>query len=231
MQIKNIVITGAGRGIGFALTEQLLAEGHHVYACSRKLGALQNLQKKYPNTCFVHALDLSNQESIDTFVSFLAAQSVLVDGLVHNAGHIVNKPFVDILPQEALMCYQINVLAPYALTQKCLPLLAPDAHVLFISSMGGYQGSQKFAGLTAYSSSKAAVACLTECLQEEFKHTNLTFNCLCLGSVQTEMLEMAFPGYKAALLPQEASVFISQFLLTAYTFIKGKVIPVSSSNP
>ena len=62
--------------------------------------------------------------------------------------------------------------------------------------MGGVQGSMKFAGLSAYSSSKGAVITLTELLAEEYKETGPSFNVLALGAVQTEMLKKLFPAIK-----------------------------------
>jgi NAD(P)-dependent dehydrogenase (short-subunit alcohol dehydrogenase family) len=97
--------------------------------------------------------------------------------------------------------------------------------------MGGVQGSAKFPGLAAYSSSKGALITLTELLAEEFKQTGPSFNVLALGAVQTEMLEEAFPGYKAPLTATQMAQYIIDFSLTGNTFYNGKVLEVSSSTP
>jgi len=97
--------------------------------------------------------------------------------------------------------------------------------------MGGVQGSAKFPGLAAYSSSKGALITLTELLAEEFKQTGPSFNVLALGAVQTEMLEEAFPGYKAPLTAVQMAQYIIDFSLTGNTFYNGKVLEVSSSTP
>ena len=97
--------------------------------------------------------------------------------------------------------------------------------------MGGVQGSAKFPGLAAYSSSKGALITLTELLAEEFKQTGPSFNVLALGAVQTEMLEEAFPGYKAPLTATQMASYIIDFSLTGHTFYNGKVLEVSSSTP
>ena len=104
-------------------------------------------------------------------------------------------------------------------------------HVVNIGSMGGVQGSVKFPGLSAYSSSKAALANLTECLAEEYKETPIRFNCLALGSVNTEMLKDAFPGFEGSNEPNEMAKFIKEFALTGYKFYNGKVLPVATSTP
>ena len=134
---------------------------------------------------------------------------------------------------ELQKVYQVNVFAPYYLTQQLLPLLGKKskAHVVNISSMGGFQGSAKFAGLSAYSSSKSAIAGLTECLAEELKEKNISVNCLAIGAVQTEMLAEAFPGYQAPLTPNQMAEYIFDFALKGHQYYNGKILPVSSSTP
>jgi NAD(P)-dependent dehydrogenase (short-subunit alcohol dehydrogenase family) len=97
--------------------------------------------------------------------------------------------------------------------------------------MGGVQGSSKFPGLSAYSSSKGATVILTELLAEEFKKTGPAFNSLALGAVQTEMLEEAFPGYQAPLNAAQMAEYIVDFALNGHQFYNGKVLPISSSTP
>ena len=97
--------------------------------------------------------------------------------------------------------------------------------------MGGVQGSMKFSGLSAYSSSKGAVITLTELLAEEYKETGPSFNVLALGSVQTEMLEEAFPGFKAPLSATEMAQYIMDFFFFLNKYYNGKILQVSSTTP
>ena len=97
--------------------------------------------------------------------------------------------------------------------------------------MGGIQGSMKFAGLSAYSSSKGAVITLSELLAEEYREQGIAFNVLALGSVQTEMLAEAFPGFVAPVSASEMAQYIFNFTLTGNQFHNGKVIQVSSTTP
>ena len=97
--------------------------------------------------------------------------------------------------------------------------------------MGGVQGSMKFPGLAAYSSSKAAIITLTELLAEEYKTTGPSFNVLALGAVQTEMLEEAFPSYKANTSALEMANYIYDFSLKGHQFYNGKLLQVSNSTP
>ena len=100
-----------------------------------------------------------------------------------------------------------------------------------ISSMGGIQGSIKFPGLAAYSSSKGAVITLSELLAEEYRERGISFNVLALGSVQTEMLQEAFPGYQAPLSAMDMAEYLVNFALTGQKFQNGRVVQVSSTTP
>ena len=97
--------------------------------------------------------------------------------------------------------------------------------------MGGFQGSAKFAGLSAYSASKAALHNFTECLAEELKEKKISVNCLALGSAQTEMLEKAFPGYESPVMAFEMGKYIADFALTGHKFFNGKILPVAVTTP
>lgn len=231
----NIIVTGASRGIGYALVKILSGDpSHTIFAVSRNASRLEELKKAcsggnvIPMPC-----DLSDEKQVKSLVATLGGRSSSVDVLINNAGAIVNKPFQEISEKELRAVYDVNVFGVVRLIQQLLPLLknSPKAHILNVSSMGGFQGSAKFAGLSAYSSSKAALVCLTECLAEEFKESNMKFNCLALGATQTEMLEEAFPGYKAPLQASQMAEFIADFALKAHFYINGKVVPVSNSTP
>jgi 3-oxoacyl-[acyl-carrier protein] reductase len=226
----NIIITGASRGIGFETAQLFLSQGHQVFCLTRNTETLETLNA--PNLHII-ATDLSATESIDEAVNIIKSKVNCIDIVIHNAGSIINKPFDKIDYQELESVYKVNVLAPFYLTQQLLHLLGrhSKAHVIHISSMGGFQGSAKFPGLSAYSSSKAAVSGLTECLAEELKDKNISVNCLALGAVQTEMLEAAFPGYQAPLKPAQMAEYIFEFSLKGHLYYNGKILPVSSSTP
>ena len=127
--------------------------------------------------------------------------------------------------------YKVNVFGVAAMTKGVLPMMPKNGHVVTISSMGGVQGSVKFPGLSAYSSSKAAVITMTELWAEEFKETGPSFNVLALGAVQTEMLQEAFPGYKAPITALEMAEYIKEFALNGNKLYNGKLLQVSSSTP
>ena len=226
--MKNIVITGTSRGIGFELAQQFANEGHTVLALSRNTIPLDNLQHKNITTI---AVDLSSQTDILKAVDFVKSNWNKVDILINNAGKLVNKPFGELTTQDFEEVYKVNVFAVAELTKNILPFMHKGSHVVTVSSMGGIQGSMKFPGLAAYSSAKGAVITLSELLAEEYKEQQIAFNVLALGAVQTEMLEEAFPGYIAPLSAKEMANYIFDFALTGNKYYNGKVLQVSSSTP
>lgn len=225
---KRVIITGASRGIGFELVRQFSNAGHEVIALSRKLDSLEAMER---NTILAISTDLTSTDSIEDTAKTIKNKWDHVDIVIHNAGMLVNKPFDQLTNTDFQNCYAVNVFGVAALTQSLLPILSKDSHVIAISSMGGIQGSAKFPGLAAYSSAKAAVITLFELLAEEYKENGPSFNTLALGAVQTEMLEEAFPGYKAPLQPDDMATYIMNFALTGNQFYNGKVLQVSSSTP
>lgn len=226
----NVIITGASRGIGFEVISRFLNNGDTVFCLTRNTEALKPLAHA---RLHVYSTDLSLRESMEEALAFVKQKADTIDVIVHNAGSLVNKPYEQISYEELERVYKVNVFAPYYLTQQLLPLLGKEnrSHVIHISSMGGFQGSAKFPGLTAYSSSKAAMAGLSECLAEELKEKNISVNCLAIGAVQTEMLAEAFPGYIAPLSPKQMAEYIFDFALKGHHYYNGKILPVSSSTP
>lgn len=226
----NIVITGAGKGIGLELTKQFLqSPEHQVWACSRDVSALNALQHPRLNIATVD-LTTAQEKEIHTMV---ATAFERVDILIHNAGVLVNRPFEETTQNDWRQVFEVNVFSAVKVSQALLPLLkkSAGAHIVHIGSMGGFQGASKFPGLSAYSAGKAALANLTECMAEELKADGIHVNCLALGAVDTEMLRQAFPGYQAPVSSQSMAELIYQFSVTQRPFFNGKILPVSASTP
>ena len=226
--MKNIVITGTSRGIGFELAQQFANQGHQVLALSRNTKPLEQINHSNITTISV---DLSDESDIKKAVDFISTEWKKVDILINNAGKLINKPFEQLTTQDFEEVYKVNVFAVAELTRNLLPFMQQGSHVVTVSSMGGIQGSMKFPGLAAYSSAKGAVITLSELLAEEYKEQQIAFNVLALGAVQTEMLEEAFPGYEAPLSAKEMANYIFDFALTGNKYYNGKVLQVSSSTP
>ena len=226
---KNVIITGTSRGIGFELVHLFANAGHKVLALSRNAQPVNNLHFDNINS---FAFDLSKAEDYNKVSAFVKENwNGKVDVLINNAGTLLNKPFAETSMDDFETVYKTNVFGVAELTRVVVPFMKNHSHVVTISSMGGVQGSMKFPGLAAYSSSKGAVITLTELLAEEYKEQGISFNVLALGAVQTEMLAEAFPGYKAPTKALEMANYIYEFALTGNKFYNGKLLQVSSTTP
>jgi short-subunit dehydrogenase len=235
----NVMITGASRGIGFELAKEFDARGHKVLATARDKSRLRDLkaccmQNNPSSRLITFSFDLEKHADISSILKgILEKEFQELDILINNAGYLVRKDFSDTGDTEIIKCLTVNYIAPAQLIKSCLPILkkAAGAHVINIGSMGGFQGSQKFPGLSYYSSAKGALAILTECLAEEFKGTGIRFNYLALGAVQTEMLDKSFPGYKAPITAVKIASFIIDFAINGYDLFNGKILPVAVTTP
>lgn len=227
----NIIITGASRGIGRDLAILLAKDKlHEILVLSRSEEKLKSLTEEHENIHYIK-YDLSNPDT-SVCANWLEKWEE-IDILINNAGLLIKKPFEELTSEDWQRSFEVNLFGVVRLIQLCLPKMKKGfkGHIVNISSMGGVQGSAKFPELSAYSTSKAALANLTEILAEELKDENIAINALALGAVQTEMLEEAFPGYIPPLQSIEMAEFIANFALKGAKFFNGKILPVSTSTP
>lgn len=221
---KRVIVTGASRGIGRALVDRFLDLGHEVWALSRNTDELKNIKGIH-----TESIDLSDEQQIADWVQSCGVDHF--DAVINNAGMLINKPFAETTYADFEAVYRVNVFGAAQLIRHLLPLLTTDSHILNISSMGGVNGTAKFPGLAAYSSSKGALGILTELLAEEFKDNGPRCNALALGAVQTEMLAEVFPDYKAPVSAPQMATYIADFSLNGHHLYNGKVLPISQSTP
>ncbi|MGE5348819.1 MAG: SDR family oxidoreductase [Actinomycetota bacterium] len=230
----NIVITGASTGIGREVALRLSeAPLNRVYAIARSEKTLSSLSKASGNQNITAVpMDItSGRSSLKGLKKRLEKECGRVDILINNAGYLVSKPFEDHTEDEIASSVSVNFTSAATLTAELLPLMGRGSHVVNIGSMGGFQGSLKFAGLAWYSATKGALAILTECLAAEYADRGISFNCLCPGAVQTEMFQKAFPGFTAPVSPAEMAGFIADFAVNGNKFFNGKILPVAVSVP
>lgn len=226
---RNIIVVGASRGIGKSIVELLAKNpGYQIHAYARNNSRMEKQFGQLVNVkCYSIDLDsIRLREELEETTVDMGH----IDVIINVAGYLVNKPFPELSHTDLTRSYQINVIGVMETIQAFLPKMNMG-HIVNISSMGGFQGSVKFAGLAAYSTSKAALCSFTELFAEEYKNSGIKMNCLCLGAVQTEMLEEAFPGYEAPMGPDKMAEYIVDFALNADQYMNGKIIPVSLSTP
>jgi NAD(P)-dependent dehydrogenase (short-subunit alcohol dehydrogenase family) len=233
----NIIITGASSGVGFEAALELILSGKHkVIALARsheKLEKLLEIAHGLNPDAEIYALafDIVHDDYTDLQQFISSNFDGRVDILINNAGVLINKSFMQLQEMDFVEMLQSNFIGHVRMIQGIVHLMPQGSHILNIGSMGGFQGSTKFPGLSAYSASKAALHNLTECLAMELAGQEIKVNCLALGSAQTEMLEKAFPGYESPVMAFEMGKYIADFSLTGHRFFNGKILPVAASTP
>jgi len=225
--MKTVIITGTSSGIGLDLVKTFDLNGYCVISLSRNnLPITTSCSENVNHINF----NITNNDDINSLIELLKSKHLNIDILINNAGKLISKPFSDFSDSEFRSIYDVNLFGVVNLIKSLLPFFHENSHIVNISSVGGINGSSKYPGLSSYSSSKGALNILTEVLAVEFKNGPY-INSLCLGAVQTPMLELAFPDYKALTKPEDMANFIYSFSTSNPIMFNGKIIPVSISNP
>ena len=230
----NIIVTGGSRGIGKQISLYLASDkNNNLLITGRDQISLIKVYNSSEHKNIKYLIyDFSKlYQSPEAFASQIKPVFDSVDILINNAGSLYSKSFVETSEKEAREMMEINFFVPAMIIKALLNLMKKGSHIVNISSMGGFQGSEKFPGLSYYSASKSALACLSECLAGELKEQEISVNCLALGSVQTEMFENAFPGHKAQVSASEMGKYIGDFALNGNRYFNGKIIPVALTTP
>ncbi len=223
------VVTGASGGIGSALCKQLCEQGIRVLGVSRRA------PDGWSSAHYRHlSIDLRHPSASEKVAAALDSTShASLRIVIHAAAVLHSMPFELLNEGMEDEMLRLNLRLPITLTRALLPWLkvANESHSVFISSMAGFQGSLKYSGLSVYGASKAGLVGFTEAIAAEMEGSNLYFNTLCLGAVQTEMLQRAFPGYSGGVSVDEMARFIAGFAQNGHKVMNGKALPVSIGNP
>jgi short-subunit dehydrogenase len=230
----NIIVTGGSNGIGKQIALYLAGDkNNNILITGRNKASLLKVadSAELKNIKYL-VTDFSKLHiAPEVFKNQVALVFDSIDVLINNAGRLHSKVFLETSDEDAREMMEVNFFAPVLIIRTVHSLMNKGGHIVNISSMGGFQGSVKFKGLSYYSASKAALACISECLAGEFNESGIIVNCLALGSVQTEMLEIAFPGYKAPVTAAEMGKLIGDFALNGNRYFNGKIIPVALTTP
>lgn len=222
--MKTILVSGSSSGIGLEICLQASDLGLNVLAISRNIDPLKGILNLN-----AHSVDITNESQIEEYVKKITSENIKIDILINNAGFLIKDSFRDTSYESFKQTYDVNVFGLASLTRALIPIINKDGQVINITSVGGLNASKKFPGLSAYASSKGAVITLTEVLAEEYR-SRPRFNCLALGSVQTEMLKKAFPGYEAKIMPAEMAKQILDFALDESSLVNGEIIKLDKGN-
>ena len=178
---KIVIITGASSGIGKATADYLSRQGHTVFGTCRNPA---NYPK--PDTYSLVALDITENESLETFVSYFRDNSIIPEVLINNAGVGITGPAEE-LPIPAIRAhFETNFFGPIALTQGLLPLLrkADNACIINITSIAAYSG---LPFRSVYSASKSAFSIFTEALRMELRKAHIRVATIAPGDYATDI--------------------------------------------
>jgi short-subunit dehydrogenase len=194
MQVSNkiLVLTGAGSGIGRELALQLINGGAKVAGVDINLDSLLETQKIAgvgDDRFKAFQLNITDKEKVEALPNQVIQHFGAVDGIINNAGIIQHFiPVNDLGYDEINKVFNVNFFGTLYLTKAFLPhfLQRPEAHIVNISSMGGFI---PFPGQTIYGAAKAAVKLLTEGLYAELKGTNVKVTVVHPGAIATNISE------------------------------------------
>ena len=232
---KVILVTGANRGFGLAMTMDLSRAGAKVIMLGRDLGSLEYAYDVVIDKGFqepiLYPLDIegATPENYQSLQDDIFNQFEKLDGLIHNAAILGTMMPVD--QYDIKLWYstlQINLNGPFMLTQFLIPLLnkSDDARILFLSAE---QGREAKAYWGAYGVSKFAVEGFAKTLSEELEKTNIRVNTLDPGVLRTELRRAAYPAEDTTKnpLPESKSPAIVYLMLPVSSKYNGKQLALA----
>lgn len=241
---KVALVTGGSRGIGLMIAEGLVEAGVKVYVSSRKKAVCDDVAAKLSEkgVCISMPADLSSIEGITGLVAQIMAEEPKLDILVNNAGVTWGATFEDFPDKAWERVLNMNVRAPFNLTQQLLPLLkesgsdADPARVINIGSIAGFQAEsiQAF----SYGPSKAAIHQLTKMLAGELARHKVTVNCIAPGPFPSQMTAFALENEGTRQImekqvplgrigePDDIAGLVIYLTSRAGAFMTGNVIPL-----
>jgi len=217
---KVILVTGANRGFGLAITMSLSKAGATVIMLGRDLGSLEYAYDAVVdagyNEPILYPLDLegATPENYQELQDNILDKFEKLDGLIHNAAILgAQMPIEQYDIKLWYSTLQINLSAPFMLTQFLIPLLlkSEDARILFLSSSVGREAKAYWG---AYSVSKFGIEGFAKTLSEELEKTNISVNTINPGKLRTEMRRTAYPAEDSSTvpMPEEKSAAIVYLL-------------------
>lgn len=209
------VVTGAGRGIGAAVTHRLAQLGYTVVAVARTRSQLETVADRTGALPFV--CDLADAAAVEETTAAVLERFGRVDVLVNNAGIVVRHPVEGHPVEDWDRVQAVNLRAPFQWARACLPGMRArrDGRIVNVSSISGTLGTP---GLSAYCASKWGLIGFTRALSEEVKRDGVVVTALCPGSVDTEMLRGS--GYAPDMTAEQVAEVV-EFLVRAPPAIAG----------
>lgn len=189
--MKTVLITGAGRGIGYFIAKRLVRENYYVvlhYNKSKEgIYELINLYKEYNKTPLVVQGDISNEVDVKNFFNIIKKNLKGIDILINNAGISQTSQFQDLTSEDFKNLFNVNVLGTFNTIKESLPYMISNknGNILNFSSIWGARGASCE---VLYSASKGAIESLTRSLALELAPSNIKVNAIAPGTVNTDMM-------------------------------------------
>ena len=232
---KVILVTGANRGFGLAITMDLSKAGATVIMLGRDLGSLEYAYDAVVdagyNEPILYPLDLegATPENYQELQDNILDKFEKLDGLIHNAAILgAQMPIEQYDIKLWYSTLQINLSAPFMLTQFLIPLLlkSEDARILFLSSSVGREAKAYWG---AYSVSKFGIEGFAKTLSEELEKTNISVNTINPGKLRTEMRRTAYPAEDSSTvpMPEEKSAAIVYLLSSLSPKMNGEQLTIA----
>jgi NAD(P)-dependent dehydrogenase (short-subunit alcohol dehydrogenase family) len=232
---KVILVTGANRGFGLAITMDLSKAGATVIMLGRDLGSLEYAYDAVVDAGYkepiLYPLDLegATPENYQDLQDNVLEKFDKLDGLIHNAAILgAQMPIEQYDIKLWYSTLQINLSAPFMLTQFLIPALAnsEDARILFLSSSVGREARAYWG---AYSVSKFGIEGFAKTLSEELEKTNISVNTVNPGKLRTEMRRTAYPAEDSSTvpMPEEKSAAIVYLLSNLSPKMNGEQLTIA----
>jgi NADP-dependent 3-hydroxy acid dehydrogenase YdfG len=181
------LVTGASKGVGRSIARKLAETGLTVFATARNVDQLESLKKEIEEvsgTCSVYSTDLSDDSQVAEMVNEILKDGMEIKVLVQNAGIALVGSVKNMPVSEWQETLDVNLTAPYLLTQKCIPILSKNAHIFFINSVAG---TQAFGDWSAYCASKFGLKALADSLRQELAPDGIKVTTIYPASIDTTM--------------------------------------------
>jgi NAD(P)-dependent dehydrogenase (short-subunit alcohol dehydrogenase family) len=205
---KIALVTGAGRGVGRAISTALAVESATVILAARamhKLKQTADLVKEAGGVAEIVELELADEESIKNCIKTVADKFGRLDILINNAGITHSAKLEETAIEDWDRCFAVNARGPFIMCRGALQLLkkSKEATIINISSVVGIKG---YPLQSAYTASKHALRGMSISLSEELRGTNIRVHVLCPGGINTEMVSRVRPDIKTDELIDPAEI-------------------------